>query len=204
MIPPVSAVSQKSPDDVVVERVETPVGALHAALSPSGLGRLSLPGEPPETCVEWARRWYPRARLVHHADLLDRLREQLGEYFEGRRRDFALPLDLRGTAFQARVWQALCAIPWGRTSTYADVAHAIGRPRAVRAVGVANGANPVPIVVPCHRVVGSDGRLTGYGGGLALKRRLLTLEGALADPWLDGIEPLPGGQTPSGEEDERA
>lgn len=113
------------------------------------------------------------------AAVLDRASEQLQAYFEGRRRRFDLPLELVGTAFQREVWQALLAIPFGATSTYREVAARIGRPQAVRAVGGAIGRNPVSIVVPCHRVVGSDGSLTGFGGGLPRKRALLGIEGAL-------------------------
>jgi methylated-DNA-[protein]-cysteine S-methyltransferase len=103
--------------------------------------------------------------------------EQMREYFAGRLRQFDLPLDPQGTAFQKRVWCELETIPFGQIRSYAQVAVAIGKPKAVRAVGAANGANPLPIVVPCHRVIGSSGRLVGYGGGLALKHRLLELEG---------------------------
>jgi methylated-DNA-[protein]-cysteine S-methyltransferase len=108
--------------------------------------------------------------------LLDGAALQLEEYFSGRRRVFGLPLDLLGTEFQKRVWCALLQIPFGETRTYGDVARAIGAPRAVRAVGAANGANPIAILVPCHRVIASDGGLCGYGGGLDLKRRLLEHE----------------------------
>jgi methylated-DNA-[protein]-cysteine S-methyltransferase len=102
--------------------------------------------------------------------------EQLDQYFAGERRDFDLPLDLRGTPFQRRVWQALLTIPYGETRSYGEIAAQIGRPDRPRAVGAANGRNPVSIVVPCHRVIGSDGSLTGYGGGLARKRWLLDHE----------------------------
>ena len=105
-------------------------------------------------------------------------RRQLTEYFSGLRHRFALPLDLHGTAFQLRVWQALCDIPYGETISYAELARRIGNPAAVRAVGLANARNPISIIVPCHRVVGSSGRLVGYGGGLERKRFLLRLEGA--------------------------
>jgi methylated-DNA-[protein]-cysteine S-methyltransferase len=103
-------------------------------------------------------------------------RTQLAEYFDGRRSDFDLPLAPRGTPFQQAVWQALLAVPFGATSTYGAIAAAIRRPKAVRAVGAAVGANPIGIVVPCHRVVGADGSLTGYAGGLDRKARLLALE----------------------------
>jgi methylated-DNA-[protein]-cysteine S-methyltransferase len=107
---------------------------------------------------------------------------QLRAYFAGQLRRFDLPLDMRGTDFQLRVWRELERIPYGETRSYLQIAEAIGAPRAVRAVGAANGANPVPIVVPCHRVIGASGKLVGYGGGLPLKKRLLQLEGALALP----------------------
>lgn len=101
---------------------------------------------------------------------------QLDAYFAGTRRTFDLPLAPKGTPFQRTVWEALCRIPYGATISYAGLAHRIGRPAAVRAVGAANGRNPLPIVVPCHRVVGSDGSLTGYAGGLSFKQALLDLE----------------------------
>ncbi len=106
----------------------------------------------------------------------DDVREQLDGYFAGRRQRFDLPLAPRGTAFQHRVLEALQAIPYGETRSYKEVAAAIGKPRAVRAVGTANAKNPIPIIIPCHRVIGSDGSLTGFGGGLATKRALLALE----------------------------
>jgi O-6-methylguanine DNA methyltransferase len=104
---------------------------------------------------------------------------ELEEYFSGNRREFTFPLDLRGTDFQLACWRALLAIPYGETRTYADIARAIGKPQAFRAVGMANNRNPIAIVVPCHRVIASDGTLCGYGGGLSVKRKLLELEGAL-------------------------
>ena len=107
---------------------------------------------------------------------------QLRTYFAGQLRRFDLPLDMRGTGFQLRVWRELERIPYGETRSYSQIAEAIGAPRAVRAVGAANGANPIPIMVPCHRVIGASGKLVGYGGGLPLKKRLLELEGARALP----------------------
>jgi len=105
---------------------------------------------------------------------------QLAEYFAGRRHDFDLELALQGTEFLVAVWRELQRVPFGATISYAELAKRIGRPRAVRAVGQANGANKVPIVVPCHRVIGASGTLTGFGGGLEIKRALLELEGATA------------------------
>lgn len=113
-----------------------------------------------------------------HRPLLDRVARELDEYFGGRRRSFTLPLDPRGTDFQLRAWRALSDIPYGATSTYARQAAAVGAPTAVRAVGAANGRNPISIVVPCHRVVGANGSLTGYAGGVDAKRFLLDLESA--------------------------
>jgi methylated-DNA-[protein]-cysteine S-methyltransferase len=104
---------------------------------------------------------------------------ELEEYFSGKRRQFSFALDLRGTDFQQACWHALLAIPYGETRSYGDIARAVGRPQGFRAVGMANNRNPVAIVVPCHRVIASDGSLCGYGGGLDVKRRLLELEGAL-------------------------
>jgi O-6-methylguanine DNA methyltransferase len=112
-------------------------------------------------------------------DVMRPYEAQLEEYFSGSRREFTFPLDLRGTTFQLDCWRALSAIPYGETRTYADIARAIGKPQAFRAVGMANNRNPIAIVVPCHRVIASDGTLCGYGGGLDIKRRLLELEGAL-------------------------
>jgi len=112
---------------------------------------------------------------------LAQTRRQLLEYFTGRRREFDLPLLLHGTEFQKRVWRALTEIPYGRTSSYGDLARQVGNANASRAVGLANGRNPIAIVVPCHRVIGADGSLTGYGGGLERKRWLLAHEGTATD-----------------------
>ena len=108
--------------------------------------------------------------------VLEQAAAELAEYFEGSRREFTVPVRLTGTDFQQEVWAALCEIPYGATATYGDIARRVGRPRACRAVGMANHRNPVPIIVPCHRVIGSGGALTGYGGGLAVKSYLLAWE----------------------------
>ena len=105
-------------------------------------------------------------------------RVELEEYFQVKRREFTVPMELQGTPFQLRVWQALREIPYGQTRTYAEVAQAIGSPKAVRAVGLANSKNPISILVPCHRVIGANGKLTGYAGGLQNKAMLLELEKA--------------------------
>jgi methylated-DNA-[protein]-cysteine S-methyltransferase len=115
-------------------------------------------------------------------DVLAAAADQLREYFAGHRRAFDLPLAPEGTGFQQRVWTALLAIPYGQTRSYGQIAAAVGRPAASRAVGAANGRNPIAIIVPCHRVIGSSGQLTGYGGGLPTKRWLLAHEGAATLP----------------------
>ena len=171
-----------SSEPVVLGTARTPLGTFGAAFSPEGLGRLTLPGEPFALCEAWVRRWMPQARPVHDPGPLARLAEQLTAYLEGELRAFTVAVDLRGTPFQLAVWRALQRIGYGEVRSYAVLAAEIGRPRAVRAVGAANGANPVPIVVPCHRVVGSRGGLTGYAGGLGLKERLLRLEDILPAP----------------------
>ena len=111
------------------------------------------------------------------SEVVDEAERQLRDYFAGRRREFDLALDARGTAFQRRVWDALLEIPYGGTWSYADLAERVGSPRGFRAVGAANGRNPLAIVIPCHRVINSGGKLGGYGGGLPLKKKLLELEG---------------------------
>ncbi len=118
----------------------------------------------------------PRGALIAETSLIRRAFAQLEEYFCGERTVFDLPLDARGTPFQRRCWQALLEIPYGQTRTYAQQAQAVGSPRAYRAVGMANHRNPLPVLIPCHRVVGADGSLTGYAGGLEIKRKLLEIE----------------------------
>ena len=108
--------------------------------------------------------------------LIKKTIQQLDEYFSGKRKNFSIPLDLRGTDFQMKVWNALQIIPYGKTVSYGQLAAITGNPKASRAVGMANNRNPVPVIVPCHRVIGSDGSLTGYAGGLELKKQLLELE----------------------------
>lgn len=151
---------------------------------PSPLGPLLLARTEAGLAGAWfkAQKWHPTelgAPERPDDPLLQQAAAQIAEYFAGRRAHFDLPLDLHGTAFQQAVWRALCAIDAGATQSYAEVARSIGAAQAVRAVGAAVGRNPVSVIVPCHRVVGADGSLTGYAGGLERKRALLTLEGAL-------------------------
>ena len=124
------------------------------------------------------RPWRPPGEWLQQEQPFRPAITQLREYFAGTRRHFELALAPRGTPFQLAVWQLLRAIPYGQTMSYGEIARGLGRPEAARAVGLANGANPLPIIVPCHRVIGADGSLTGFGGGLPIKRALLQLEGA--------------------------
>lgn len=152
--------------------VESPVGRLTLVATDEGLAGILWPAERPGRV-----RLDIAAEDDRHPVLIEAER-QLAEYFSGRRRSFALRLDVSGTPFQRKVWSALLTIPFGETRSYAQIARQIGSAGAVRAVGAANGRNPVSIVAPCHRVIGSNGRLTGFAGGLEAKARLLALEGA--------------------------
>jgi len=168
----------------------SPVGPLFLAASGHGLVALEfdarLPGQQtirPNPRDKRAETKTAGSQTVHFEDSPQSMRlyvEELEGYFARRLRSFTFALDLRGTDFQLACWRALLAIPYGETRTYADIARAVGRPRGFRAVGMANNRNPVAIVVPCHRVIASDGTLCGYGGGLEIKRKLLELEGALS------------------------
>lgn len=149
--------------------IDSPVGPLLLAADDGGLRRLAFAG--PDRPVPPGRDW----REGGHP-LLARAEGQLDEYFAGRRQRFELPLAPDGTDFQRAVWRELERIPYGETISYAILARRIGRPHAMRAVGAANGRNPIAIIVPCHRVIGADGSLTGFGGGLPRKRFLLELE----------------------------
>jgi methylated-DNA-[protein]-cysteine S-methyltransferase len=155
----------------VFRKIDSPVGALTLVASDRHLVAIAWQKEGEEAPFGAAPESTPHP-------LLDETERQLRAYFVGERQDFDLPLDFRGTAFQRRVWQALLAIPFGETRSYRDIAVALGRPTATRAVGAANGRNPIPIVAPCHRVIGANGSLTGFGGGLENKAFLLDLEGA--------------------------
>ena len=151
--------------------LDTPFGALCIAGTTQGLTHVEF--------QDGERPLWPRPEWQEDQGVLDEAREQLQAYFKGRRQRFTLPVTPEGTPFQQRVWRELQEIPWGTTTTYREIAERLGQPAAVRAVGHANGRNPIAIVIPCHRVVGANGRLTGYAGGIATKRRLLQLEGAL-------------------------
>jgi O-6-methylguanine DNA methyltransferase len=166
-------------------KMDSPIGPLFLAASGQGLVALEFDARLPG---QQSIRPNPRdlreekkgSALEESSTAMQPYVSELEEYFAARRREFSFPLDLRGTDFQLACWHALLAIPYGETRTYADIARAVGQPKAFRAVGMANNRNPIAIVVPCHRVIASDGTLCGYGGGLDVKRKLLELEGALS------------------------
>jgi methylated-DNA-[protein]-cysteine S-methyltransferase len=157
--------------------IRSPLGALHLCAESDELVGIELPGRAAPAGVE------------RRTDVLVRTAEQLAEYFAGERQEFDLPLAPRGTGFQTLVWRTLVRIPYGETWSYGELARAIRRPAASRAVGAANGRNPIPIIMPCHRVIGSNGSLTGYGGGLPIKRWLLDHERGWRQPSLPGARP---------------
>ena len=159
--------------DVRYDVTESPVGELFLASTDRGLCRISYRVEGQEE--ELARVYGVRVLRLP----LDDVRRELDQYFEGQRREFDLPLDLRVAPFHEAVLHELARVPYGRTETYGALAAKVGRPKAARAVGTVMNRNPIPIVLPCHRIVGVNGSLTGYGGGLDAKRALLELEGAM-------------------------
>jgi len=148
--------------------IDTPIGELLLAGENDALSMIGFP--------KGSMRRDPEPDWIYNETPLLNARQQLAEYFAGTRKHFDLPLTLNGTEFQVNVLKALQEIPYGETVSYGDIAKLIGKPKAVRAVGAANGRNPIPIVVPCHRVIGSSGDLTGFGGGLDTKEALLRLE----------------------------
>lgn len=148
--------------------LDTPIGELLLAGEEGALSMIGFP--------KGSMRREPEADWIFNEKPLANACAQLNEYFAGRRKEFDLPLKFNGTEFQVSVLEALQDIPYGQTTSYGEIAKRIGRPKAVRAVGAANGRNPIPIVVPCHRVIGSTGDLTGFGGGLDTKEALLRLE----------------------------
>lgn len=147
--------------------MESPVGPLVLAASDAGLHHVMFAS---------SKRAKPDPQWREDAKFLEETTRQLRAYFAGELEDFDLPLAPEGTDFQRNVWRNLCGIPFGETISYGELAKRVGNPKASRAVGAANGQNPIPIIIPCHRVVGSDGKLTGFGGGLPIKEKLLALE----------------------------
>jgi len=156
------------------KRFTTPLGPVLATANDRGINGIYFVGQRYE--IEIEREW----REEGDDPVLTECARQLGEYFEGKRREFDLPLDSAGSDFQQRVWREIARIPFGKTISYAELARRAGAAGSARAAGAATGHNPLSVVVPCHRVVGSDGSLTGYAGGIERKTRLLEIEGALA------------------------
>jgi AraC family transcriptional regulator of adaptative response/methylated-DNA-[protein]-cysteine methyltransferase len=181
-------VHQEHAGGLVARRIESPLGPLLAAASERGVCLLEFvdPHAKATQAATLRRRFAAEIRPGSNAHL-EQLRTELLAYFAGDRRAFGVPLDASGTPIQARVWDALRAIPCGRTRSYLDVAGQIGRPTATRAVARANGDNRVAILIPCHRVIGSDGTLTGYAGGLWRKQWLLEHERAMTDQTSEGL-----------------
>lgn len=160
-----------------VVRMRSPIGVLTIEGNDDAITHVELPGSAVDEGSVTARR--PRRASSEVTGAVLEAVSQLEEYFAGERTEFDLPLHVTGTEFQREVWLALAEIPYGKTISYGELAEMVGRPRAFRAVGQANGSNPIPIVLPCHRVVAAGGRIGGYGGGLPMKRRLLALEGVV-------------------------
>jgi len=159
---------------IYYDYMETSIGNLMLAGNGDALMELGFPSG------KGARRH--RNNWLRNNDVFNEVKEQLSSYFVGELTDFSIPLAPIGTEFQLQVWQALQTIPYGETLSYGELARQIGRPKASRAVGAANGQNPIPVIIPCHRVIGSSGKLVGFGGGIETKQKLLGLEQELTRP----------------------
>lgn len=164
--------------EVVYARLDAQIGPVWVASTEVGLCRISLGSGQSGAFLSWLSRQAGLDEPQEEPNVLTAAVSQLREYFSGSREGFSVPLDVEGTDFQRAVWSQVMRIPYGATATYGDIAQLVGKPRASRAVGRAVGANPLPIVIPCHRVVGAGGSLTGFGSGLDIKETLLQLEGA--------------------------
>lgn len=158
---------------------DSSLGVICVASTEKGVCKIALPKEGEKDFFEWLRTHFSPQDVIEDRSKNEGVLAELESYLAGELREFQSPLDLRGTEFQRKVWREVKAIPYGTTRSYRDIAERIGHPRAYRAVGAANRANPIPVIVPCHRVIGRDGSLRGYGGGVAMKERLLRLEGAI-------------------------
>lgn len=180
-------------ETVRIVHFPTALGPMALAATDKGVVASSLPGDARDHVRAYIKRHLPRATLIEAGrdgvngtdaagNVGSRAARAAQAYLAGKRRALDVPLDLHGTPFQKQVWTELCRVPFGQTISYAELARRAGSPRAVRACGSANGANPAPLFVPCHRTIASDGTLGGFGGGLPLKRKLLELEGALPTP----------------------
>ena len=163
---------------LVYRKIETPLGSMQAAISEGGLCRLFFPREDANRWNLWFDRHFGRIPEIGESPLIDDVESQLNEFLDGKTRSFDVHLDLRGTDFQTTIWNRLLEIPYGATVTYGDIAFEMGISGGSRAIGGAVGSNPVPIIIPCHRVLGASGQLVGFAGGIDVKERLLELEGA--------------------------
>jgi len=170
---------KESSRKIFYTEMESPIGYLTIASTAKGIcwidfgkSKDSLPA-----LQRWSKRWISSDQFIVGDKELQEAKEQLQQYFEKKRKMFDIPIDLYGTSFQKLVWQSLITIPYGQVLSYKDIAIQINAPKAVRAIGGANHQNPVPIIIPCHRVIGTNGNLVGYSGGIDIKRSLLTLEG---------------------------
>jgi O-6-methylguanine DNA methyltransferase len=163
--------------ELVSKRLKTEIGELLVAAGPKGICRISFPAGLSGKWYPWFDRYFSKVPRRGNHPIIQELEYQIREYLVKNRRSFDLPIDLRGTEFQIRVWKRLLEIPYGSISTYGEIAKEMGLRGGGRAVGNASAANPIPIVIPCHRLVGHSGHLVGFGGGLELKEYLLELEG---------------------------
>ena len=164
-------------NQINIQRHHTEIGELVLGSLGGKLCLLGFGDREIRRAVDGSLRKKLDAKFIEQSDeVLEQTMKQVDEYLNGNRKEFDIPLLMVGTDFQKRVWQVLMRVPYGATSTYGQIAEAIGNPKAVRAVGNANSVNPISIIVPCHRIIGGDGGLVGYGGGLSIKRRLLELE----------------------------
>lgn len=166
---------------LAIDQLETSFGTLLLAASQTGLCRLALPPDKEhQRFREWTQGYESGQKGIN---ILAQAKDELHEYLAGRLRQFGVPLDLVGSPFFCQVWNALAKVPYGKTITYTELATQAKRPHAYRAAGAACALNPIPLIIPCHRAVGRNGSLTGFGGGLAMKEALLRMEGAGDNPW---------------------
>ncbi|WP_102347611.1 methylated-DNA--[protein]-cysteine S-methyltransferase [Bacillus sp. Marseille-P3661] len=166
---------------IYYDEMESPIGPLTIVTTDKGICNIEFGRiEGIRSILDaWVKKYFLKSELSHNPEKLSQTINQLSQYFYGERNEFNLPIDLYGTSFQKKVWNELCKIKYGTTKSYKDVAQSIYAPKAVRAIGTAIGRNPVPILVPCHRVIGSNGSLVGYNGGLDKKEKLLMIEKSL-------------------------
>ncbi len=160
---------------IFISKYKSPIGDLFLATSEQGLVQINLVSK--ADLLNRLTKAVPDAEISEDDKKNQAVIQQLNEYFESKRESFDLPLHILGTPFYKKVWAELCNVPFGNTASYKDIAMKIANPKAVRAVGQANNRNPIPIIIPCHRIIGSNGGLTGYGGGLEMKEKLLSHEG---------------------------